>query len=353
MKGKRPHLVGLVVAAAMILPLLVVTAVPAIEVLTEEQMMGTDVAVRKRIVKAADNAIFLYDASAGMQSKFLDPTKSRYEIANQYMKDRNEIFPDLGFNFGLYLYTPFTPVYPMQKYDRAKWAKALDSVPPVPDRGPKELQKALLEVGTMLQTLKGKTVVFIFTDGRITDVPGQTPEQISEELAAKYDVCFYIISTADDWASEKVAADLAPANFCSRVIPFAAFMNNPHYNTGALYLIQAKDPEDNLLFDFDRSDILPPAKEKLKEIGTFLQRNPKTYIVIAGYACDVGDAEYNGRLSRRRAESVANHLKNEFKISQDRIVALWYGSLNPIAENVTEAGRRLNRRVETAVGLKK
>ena len=38
MKGKRTHLVGLVVAAAMILPLLVVTAAPAIEVLTEEEI---------------------------------------------------------------------------------------------------------------------------------------------------------------------------------------------------------------------------------------------------------------------------------------------------------------------------
>ena len=94
MKGKRIHLVGLAVAVAMILPLFMVTATPAIEVLTEEEILGTDVAVRKRLVKTADNAIYLFDASAGMQSKFLDPTKSRYEIATQFMKDRNEVFND-------------------------------------------------------------------------------------------------------------------------------------------------------------------------------------------------------------------------------------------------------------------
>ncbi|MBW1897119.1 MAG: hypothetical protein JRI47_08675, partial [Deltaproteobacteria bacterium] len=74
MKVKRIHLVGLVVAAAMILPLFMVTAAPAIEVLTEEEILGTDVAVRKRLVKTADNAIYLFDASAAMQAKFLDPT---------------------------------------------------------------------------------------------------------------------------------------------------------------------------------------------------------------------------------------------------------------------------------------
>jgi OOP family OmpA-OmpF porin len=352
MKGKRIHLVGLLLVVVMIMPLFIVTAAPAIEVLTEEEILGTDVAVRKRLVKAADNAIYLFDASAAMQAKFLDPTMSRYDIARKFMKDRNEVFPDLGYNFGLYLYTPWTPVYPMQPYDRAKFAKALGSLPPEADQGPKELQKALMEVGEILPKLSGRTVVFIFTDGRITDVPGRSPIGLAEDLAEKHDVCFYIISTADDWASERVAVDLAPANFCSRVIPFSAFMNNPNYDTGALYAIKAKDPADNILFKFDKSDIRPEFHGKLDELGTFLQRNPKTYVVLAGYADDVGSQEYNGRLSRRRAESVAAYLEKKFSISKDRIVALWYGKMNPVSDNQTEEGRALNRRVETAVGLR-
>jgi len=37
-------------------------------------------------------------------------------------------------------------------------------------------------------------------------------------------------------------------------------------------------------------------------------------------------------------------------ISPDRIPSLWYGQMNPVADNSTEEGRRLNRRVEIAVG---
>jgi OOP family OmpA-OmpF porin len=351
MKRKTFYLVGLIALAALILPLFMVTAAPAIEVLTEEQILGIDVAVRKRLVKTADNAIYLFDASAAMQAKFLDPTMSRYDIARMFMKDRNETFPDLGYNFGLYLYTPFTPVYPMQPYNRDKFRQAINSLPPEPDQGPKELQKALLEVGKMLPTLSGRTVVFVFTDGRITDVPGKSPEAICEELAKKHDVCFYIISTADDWASEKVAQDLVPANFCSRVIPFAAFMNRPNYNTGALWTLKPKDPADNILFEFDKYEVRKEFFGKLDILGAFLTKNPRTYVVVAGYADDVGTMEYNGILSRRRAEHVAAYLMKKHDIPSDRIVTLWYGKTNPVADNTSEEGRALNRRVETAVGL--
>ncbi len=34
----------------------------------------------------------------------------------------------------------------------------------------------------------------------------------------------------------------------------------------------------------------------------------------------------------------------------DRIVTQWYGELNPAADNATEEGQQLNRRVEVAVG---
>jgi len=47
---------------------------------------------------------------------------------------------------------------------------------------------------------------------------------------------------------------------------------------------------------------------------------------------------------------VGNYLSNNFGISSDRLVILWYGQANPIASNDSEAGRALNRRVEIAIG---
>jgi outer membrane protein OmpA-like peptidoglycan-associated protein len=43
---------------------------------------------------------------------------------------------------------------------------------------------------------------------------------------------------------------------------------------------------------------------------------------------------------------------NTYNIGSTRIVTNWYGKLNPVADNDTEEGRALNRRVEITVGGK-
>ncbi len=57
------------------------------------------------------------------------------------------------------------------------------------------------------------------------------------------------------------------------------------------------------------------------------------------------------KLSHTRAQSVVDYLKNNHGIDENWMVVMWYGDLNPNASNDTEAGRRLNRRAEIAVGL--
>ena len=76
-----------------------------------------------------------------------------------------------------------------------------------------------------------------------------------------------------------------------------------------------------------------------------MRRHPGTEAVIEGHTDDVGDADLNRRLSRRRAESVMNYLIDEFDIDESRLSAVGYGPDEPIASNETSAGRRKNRRV--------
>lgn len=59
-----------------------------------------------------------------------------------------------------------------------------------------------------------------------------------------------------------------------------------------------------------------------------------------------GGYDYNIDLSRRRAVSVVGALTGRYAISADRLEPAGVGPLAPVAENMTEDGRALNRRVE-------
>ena len=61
-----------------------------------------------------------------------------------------------------------------------------------------------------------------------------------------------------------------------------------------------------------------------------------------------GSDSYNLDLSRRRAESVANYLVSR-GTSRARIATIGYGEQYPVADNTTEQGRALNRRVEIRI----
>lgn len=65
---------------------------------------------------------------------------------------------------------------------------------------------------------------------------------------------------------------------------------------------------------------------------------------IGGHTDDSGPAEGNLALSRGRAEAVVDALIAR-GVDLDRLVARGYGESMPVADNATEAGRALNRRI--------
>ena len=357
----RRFLISTLVCGVILMGL-TATDVQAFEVLTKEDFVQK-IVVKEHLIKTAENAIILFDASGSMNKLFLDTNMSRYEIAKKALKERIAYFPELGHNVGLYVYTRWKPIYPVQRFNRDKFAEALDQLPAEPG-GPTLLQSGLRKLEPILKNLSGRTVVFVFTDGTYTKKRETTPTRIAKRLAGKYNTCFYVISTADDEASRKVLKRVASANFCSRVIPFQDFVNRPEYNSGALYVTKATEEletitetkiagvkVDNILFDFDKADISPKTSTELDVLAEFMQENPDAYVVLAGYTDNTGSEDYNLGLSHGRAQIVAEYLMGNFNISPDRIVSLWFGALNPVADNNTEEGRRLNRRVEIAVGL--
>ncbi|WP_263261973.1 OmpA family protein [Pseudomonas sp. RIT-PI-S] len=104
----------------------------------------------------------------------------------------------------------------------------------------------------------------------------------------------------------------------------------------------------DVLFDTGEADLKPSANRTLLKLVQFLQVNPKRVIRIEGYTDSTGAAEENLKLSRDRAQAVADMLV-DLGIEEKRIEVEGYGDQYPVEANATERGRALNRRVEIVI----
>ena len=83
----------------------------------------------------------------------------------------------------------------------------------------------------------------------------------------------------------------------------------------------------------------------MQEVATFIKEYPLTNVTIEGHTDSMGSAEYNQKLSQRRAQKVADVLVNEYGVDPNRISVAGFGEEQPIADNSTAEGRQTNRRV--------
>ncbi|MHA6289099.1 OmpA family protein [Maricaulis sp. CAU 1757] len=101
----------------------------------------------------------------------------------------------------------------------------------------------------------------------------------------------------------------------------------------------------DVTFATNSSEIAPQFYGILNDVSNVLNRYPATYVDVVGHADSTGEAEYNQRLSERRASSVATYLMSQ-GVMRDRFYVAGMGERSPIASNDTPAGRAQNRRVE-------
>jgi OOP family OmpA-OmpF porin len=82
-----------------------------------------------------------------------------------------------------------------------------------------------------------------------------------------------------------------------------------------------------------------------------MNRDPAARIEIRAYTDNVGSAQYNQRLSERRAQGVRQMFISS-GVDAERVAAFGEGENSPVASNESEQGRAQNRRVELRfVGL--
>lgn len=104
----------------------------------------------------------------------------------------------------------------------------------------------------------------------------------------------------------------------------------------------------DVLFDFDKYELKPGAREKMAKVSGILLAYPGLKIELEGHTDSVGSDEYNQTLSERRANSVRAYLIGQ-GVPPDTVTAAGLGKANPVASNSNEAGRLKNRRVEMVV----
>ncbi|MFP4664051.1 MAG: OmpA family protein [Bacteroidales bacterium] len=104
----------------------------------------------------------------------------------------------------------------------------------------------------------------------------------------------------------------------------------------------------NIYFAFNQSELLPSSFSALEKLANIMQEHSDLRIEIRGHTDNIGSNWYNKRLSVGRAEAVYRFLI-EAGIDESRLKYRGFGNKVPVADNETEEGRQLNRRVEIKV----
>ncbi len=140
-----------------------------------------------------------------------------------------------------------------------------------------------------------------------------------------------------------------------KIIDYNAVMEIPQFDgmlTQELRLVYSEMSKvyrlDNVLFETAKADIKPESYPNLDNLAEYLLIKKSMVIEIGGHTDNVGNADYNLNLSQKRSESVRNYLIKK-GVNPNNLIAKGYGMTQPVSDNSSEAGRKLNRRTEIKI----
>lgn len=108
------------------------------------------------------------------------------------------------------------------------------------------------------------------------------------------------------------------------------------------------DESSGVYFATEKYNINTASQETLNKLVNVFREYPDTNILVVGHTDSAGSADYNMTLSKNRAYSVTNYLKNK-GVSSGRLTTNWFGEEQPKYDNTTVEGRAKNRRVNIAI----
>jgi outer membrane protein OmpA-like peptidoglycan-associated protein/tetratricopeptide (TPR) repeat protein len=199
------------------------------------------------------------------------------------------------------------------------------------------LEITLLDART-LDTLEAKVALVNLADQKVTG---------AEKIGKKYGINF----TNDNFAQYRIKIAKDGYLPYESIIHVLGAEKRKHQLKETIALNPVENTYTGIMnVFFGHDSATPNSYEDLQYLEFLMKDNPGIKVEISGYTDNTGDATYNKSLSQRRADAVKDYLI-EHGIDAFRVTSSGYGMENPIGDNATRIGRRLNRRTEFKILL--
>jgi outer membrane protein OmpA-like peptidoglycan-associated protein/Tol biopolymer transport system component len=102
---------------------------------------------------------------------------------------------------------------------------------------------------------------------------------------------------------------------------------------------------NDITFETGKADLKPESNEELDRLVGLLEGNQTIKVEISAHTDDVGNDDFNLKLSEKRAKSVVDYLLGK-GIKTERMIAKGYGKTQPLVPNDSDENKAKNRRVQ-------
>lgn len=314
--------------------------------------------VKAKMVPKVDHFILFVDQSGSMYMTHEKQKDLKIRLAKQVLADMNEIIPELGYEGAIELFAPMQEALSPRVYERQAFGRAIAGI-----REDLNIYGRLTPMGPgivgldpVLARMPGRKAIIIFSDGEANK--GSNPVVEARLMANKYsDLCFHVVSFADTAQGHATLEHISQIGNCGIFANGAILLQDKHalaqFVKDVFYEEVPETREEVIIlrgihFDFDKYNIKPEWVPVLDEGVSILKEHPEIKIVIEGHTDAIGTEEYNQKLSERRAKAVYDYFVSQ-GIAPKRMQTIGFGESRPKADNSTEEGRAINRRVEIRV----
>jgi OOP family OmpA-OmpF porin len=318
-----------------------------------------------------DSLVVLLDVSSSMMDEYQGITK--FHLAKDFVDNLNQTVPPMDYKAGLVTFGKSSGcclgdgtadvIYGLAPYLGADFAKVLNSL----DRagGTTPMDKGINATTEALGAESGAVAVILVSDfWRINPKPVMAA--VSALKAQHGDnLCLYPVKVGDAMEADPVIADMIGLAGCGKFMDAADLASPGAMASYVTEVLLEPVPQEKpiqyekislsatALFDFDKSVLKEQGKVELHKLDEYIKSKGISVVDIdvIGHTDSKGSAEYNQGLSERRATAVKDYMVSE-GIDGGIIDVSGEGEGNPVADNSTDEGRALNRRVDVHVGAK-